>query len=124
MFCSCLSQGLIEEYQPVVKFTLISLMALMVVCQDFIIYCFLGAFPPSVDGIPAQLTTGQLNFLSIQISSFFISVETFFLLFFVSRHFQIRTGAEEKESEFDNDLQSSSLMGSAVHQLDDKHIKQ
>jgi len=32
MFCQCLAQGLIYEYQPVAKFTLISLMALMAVC--------------------------------------------------------------------------------------------
>ncbi len=44
MFCACLAQGLIYEYQPVAKFALISLMALMAVCQDFVIYCFLGTF--------------------------------------------------------------------------------
>ena len=47
MFCSCLAQGLIYEYQPMTKFMLISLMALVVVCQDFVIYFFIGIFPPS-----------------------------------------------------------------------------
>ena len=32
LLCSCLQQGLIYEYQPVVKFSLISLMAIVVVC--------------------------------------------------------------------------------------------
>ena len=32
MFSSCLGQGLIYEYQPVTKFMLISLMALILVC--------------------------------------------------------------------------------------------
>ena len=46
MFCSCLQQGLIYEYQPIIKFMLISLLAIMVICQDFVIYCFLSMFPP------------------------------------------------------------------------------
>ena len=50
MFCSCLGQGLIYEYQPVAKFALVSLMALVAVSQDFVIFCFLGMFPPVSDG--------------------------------------------------------------------------
>ena len=46
MFCSCLGQGLIYEYQPMLKFTLISAMAVVIVCQDFIINCFAGRLVP------------------------------------------------------------------------------
>ena len=39
LFCSCLTQGLIYEYQPVSKFGLIAAMAFAVVIQRFIIEC-------------------------------------------------------------------------------------
>ena len=48
MFCSCLSQGIVFEWAPVEKFFLISALATIVVCQDFIIYTFLSIFPPSI----------------------------------------------------------------------------
>ena len=101
MFCSCLQQGLIYEYQPIIKFMLISLLAIMVICQDIVIYCFLSMFPPH--GV--QLSTTDMTQLSVQISSFFISIEAVFLLIFVTRHFQIRTETDHEidinEEEYD-----------------------
>jgi len=49
LLCSCLAHGLIFEYQPVAKFCLVAIMALVAVTQDFVIYCILGWCPPVED---------------------------------------------------------------------------
>ena len=58
-------------------------------------------FPPH--GV--QLSTTDMTQLSVQISSFFISIEAVFLLIFVTRHFQIRTQTDHEidinEEEYD-----------------------
>ena len=67
----------------------------MVICQDFVIYVFLLMFPPQGISLSAQDRCD----LSIQISSFFMSIEATFLLIFVTKHFQIRT---EEQNEIEN----------------------
>ena len=68
----------------------------MVICQDFVIYVFLLMFPPQGVSLSAQDRCD----LSIQISSFFMSIEAMFLLIFVTKHFQIR--AEEQQNDLEN----------------------
>ena len=97
MFCSCLAQGIIYEWAPVEKFAMIAALAMIVVCQDFIIYTFLSMFPPeiaSIDEDSGQLTMQEQSLLSLQISSFFISIEAAVLLVLISRHFEIKTGGD------------------------------
>jgi len=42
LFSSCLSQGLLYEYQPKAKFALLAALSLIVVSQRFIIYLIIG----------------------------------------------------------------------------------
>ena len=59
-------------------------MAIIVVCQDFVIYGFLGIFPPR--DTPSLSMQEQMS-LSVHISSFFTSLEMIFLLALITKHF-------------------------------------
>ena len=72
-------------------------MAIVVVCQDFVIYCFLGMFPPQGAESDQMLSIAEQTKLSIYIASFFTSLEMIFLLILVSKHFKIRTAEDEEE---------------------------
>ena len=57
----------------------------------------------------------QNNALSVQISSFFTSIEVLFLLCFINRHFQIVTDEEKSDADRSYDeLQNDQLLGSGL----------
>ena len=80
-----------------VKFALIAIMSIIVVCQDFIIYWFLSMFPPK--DAPGELSESEQMRLSVHISSFFSSLEMVFLLVLVTKHFRIRTDEAGQDDE-------------------------
>lgn len=61
-------------------------MAIIVVCQDFVIYWFLSMFPPRDVPQEGLSMEDQMN-LSVHISSFFTSLEMVFLLVLITKHF-------------------------------------
>ena len=77
------------------KFALVSIMALVAVSQDFVVYCFLGLFPPVDEGeaFPQALQSE----LAVHINSFLVSFEAVFLTYFVWKHFRIRSPGEDRD---------------------------
>ena len=68
-------------------------------------------FPPeiaSIDEDSGQLTMQEQSLLSLQISSFFISIEAAVLLVLISRHFEIKTGGDS-QSNSERDIENESF---------------